>query len=89
MARAEEGVHRALAVGGDEDQATRGRCAFLERRRLIGDAERAQIVREDMAELVVGNLADEGAALAEHRHARAAVFAADPPDTSTAGPIAA
>src|SRR3546814_6845526 len=60
VAGAQKGVHRPLSVGGDEDQAARGRRPAAERRRVVGDAERAQIVGENRAELVVGDLPDKG-----------------------------
>ena len=60
-ARAEEGVHGALAVRRHEDEAARGRLAVVGRRRIVGDAERADIVAEDAAELVCRHPADEAA----------------------------
>ena len=65
LAGAEEGVHGALAVGGDEDQAAAGgRVAGAHGRGEL-DADAADVVREDLAELVVGDLADEPAFAAE------------------------
>ena len=62
---AEVGVHRPLAVGRDEDHRAAGRVAAGQRRRLEMDAEGMHVVAVDDAELVVGDLADEGALAAE------------------------
>ena len=67
-ARAEEGVHRPLAIGSDEDQAARGwRLAFTRGGGEI-DPAGADVVAEDLAQLVAGDLADERAACAQRRH---------------------
>ena len=47
------------------------------------------VMREDLAELVVGDLADEGRACRPSAAIPAMVLAADPPLISRAGPIAA
>ena len=60
-----------------------------QRRRFEAHAERRHVVRENLAELVVGDLADEAGAAARARRAPAMLFAADPPLISRAGPIAA
>ena len=70
LARAEEGVHRPLAIGRHEDQAAPGRRLVAERRRVEIDACGAHVVGEDFAQLVVAHLADEGALQAEQRCAR-------------------
>ena len=66
---AEIGVHGALAVGRHQDVAARGRRPVGRGRRIELDAGRADVVREGAAELVVLDLADEGAAPAEARDA--------------------
>ena len=53
------------AVRRDQDQAAAGRRLAFARRRVELDAGGAQIVAVDGAELVVGDLADEGGAGAE------------------------
>ena len=60
-ARAEKRVHGALAVRRHEDEAARGGLAVVGRRGVVGDAERADVVAEDAAELVGGDPADEAA----------------------------
>ena len=60
-ARAEKRVHGALAVRGHEDEATGGWLALIGRRRVVGDAERADVVAEDAAELIGSDPADEAA----------------------------
>ncbi len=72
MRGAEEGVHRALPVGRDEDQAAPGRRIAGARRGVVVDPAGVDIVREDFAELVLGDLADERAFRAERRRARRA-----------------
>ena len=64
-AGAEIGIHGALRVGGDEDQAARGRGIGGGDGGLEGDAIGPDVVAEDAAQLVVADLADEGAAPAE------------------------
>ena len=60
-AGAEIGVHGALRVGRDQDQAARGGGSARQRRGVERDPDGAQIVREDAAELIVPDLADIGA----------------------------
>ena len=60
-ARAEKRVHGALAVRGHEDEAAGGWLALVGRRRVVGDAERADVVAENAAELVGSDPADEAA----------------------------
>ena len=67
---AAEGVHRPLRVGSDQDQAAAGRLAAALGRGQELDAERADVVAEDLAELVVGDLADEAGAPAQRRDPR-------------------
>ena len=88
VAGARAGVHRPLRVGRDQDQAAPGRRAFLERRRFEPHAERVHVVRENLAELVVGDLADE-AGIEPSAATPAMLLAAEPPLISRAGPIAA
>ena len=66
---AEIGVHGALAVRRHHDVAARGRRTVGSGRRIEGDLERADVVAEDRAEIVVAHLADEGRARAEARDA--------------------
>ena len=66
----EVGVHRALAIGADEDQATRRRRLALARGGGESDAAGADVVGEDLAQLVVRDLADEGAVGAQRGEAR-------------------
>src|SRR5207342_326511 len=51
-ARAEKRVHGALAVRGHKDEATGGWLALIGWRRVVGDAERADVVAENAAELI-------------------------------------
>ena len=67
---AQIGAHGALGVGGDEDQAARGRRPLGRRRGLEGNAGGPDVVPEDAAQLVVAHLADEGAAPAERSQPR-------------------
>ena len=70
LACTKEGVHRPLAIGRHEDQHTAcGRLAFA-RRSVEIDAGGAHVMAEDLAELVVGDLADEGALQAERGQPR-------------------
>src|SRR5262249_60586940 len=62
---AEIGVHGALAVRRDEDVAARGGRPVERRRRVEGDASRADVVGEHLPERVVAHLADEARARAE------------------------
>ena len=65
LARAEEGVHGALAIGRHEDQHAAGGGLAVAAGRVEVDAGGAHIVAEYLAELVVGDLADESALQAE------------------------
>lgn len=58
-ADAEEGIHGALAIGCHQDEGTRGRRAARHRLLPESDAGGANVVAEDAAELVTGDLADE------------------------------
>ena len=75
VAGARRGVHRALPVGGHEDEAATRRmiAARGQRRRIEMYAQRLEIVAEDLAELVVGDLPDEGRCAAHRRDPRHAV----------------
>ena len=73
MARAGAGVHRPLRVGRHEDQAAPGRRRRRDRRRFEPHAEREHVMREDGAELVVSDLADERRIEPERGGARHAV----------------
>ena len=68
-AGAEIGVHGALAVRRHQDHASGGRRMAFERRRVIGNPHGADVVTEDRAELVGGNLAEIGARAAEAHEA--------------------
>ena len=59
LAGAKEGVHGALRIGRHQDEAARGRHIAPGERRFVADAGGADVVREHLAELVVGNAADE------------------------------
>ena len=59
LRRAEEGVHRPLRIGRDQDEAAGGGADVAARGDEELDALRFDIVLEDVAELVVGDLADE------------------------------
>ncbi|KNA03684.1 hypothetical protein SOVF_206750 [Spinacia oleracea] len=72
-ASAKIGVHRTLAVFGDEDHRTGGRRKRAFRLRFEIDALRADIVLEDFSELVFGDLAEIGGLAAEIRNARGRV----------------
>ncbi len=82
---AEEGLHGALGVRRDEDEAAGGGEAFGERRGVVGDAEGADVVGEDVAELVVGDLADVGGRVPPRAAMPAMVLAAEPPEDFDAG----
>ena len=69
LADAEIGVHRALCVGCDDDEATTGRHTERARRAGERDSGRLEVVAEHLAELVVGDLPDVGARPAERRDA--------------------
>ena len=65
MRHGERGVHRPLAIGCDQDQAAcRGRRP-RQRRHIERDAGCAHVMREDLAQLIVGDLSDERAFVAE------------------------
>ena len=68
-AGAEIGVHRALPVGGDEDQAARRARAARRRRRIEAYADRGDVVAVDLPQEVVAHLADIGAGAAERGEA--------------------
>jgi hypothetical protein len=70
-AGAEIGRHGSLGVPGDENQAAGGRRPVLERRGLETDAGGADVMPEDLAQLIVLDLADvsgPGAERGERRH---------------------
>ena len=60
-----------------------------QRRRFEPDAERSHVMREDLAELVVSDLADEAGVEPPSAATPAMLLAAEPPLISRAGPIAA
>ena len=66
----EEGVHRPLRIGRHQDQAARGRDVASGGGRVETDAERAHVMREHVAQLVVIDLTDEAAAFAERGKTR-------------------
>ena len=70
VAGAGAGVHRPLGVGRDQDQAAAGRRAAGQRRGFEPHPEREHVVGEDVAQLVVGDLADEAGAAAQARRPR-------------------
>ena len=70
---AEEGVHRPVAVGRDQDHRARGRRADVGGRRDELDARGGEVVAIEFAELVGRDLADEAGAAAERRDARRGV----------------
>ena len=80
---AAEGVHRPLGVGRDQDQAAPGRRPAAFRRSDELDSERSHVVDEDLAQLIVRDLADEAGPPAERRDSGHR-FAADPPLVSRA-----
>ena len=59
LAGAEIGVHGALAVRRHQDEAARGGGAVLGGRDVVMDVDGLQVVREELAGLVVLHLADE------------------------------
>ena len=67
--RTEVRVHRALRVGRHDDEAAPGARPAGRGRRRERDAGRADVVREDVAELVAADLAEVGGAGAEGRDA--------------------
>ena len=70
LACAKEGVHRPLAIGGDEDEDAAGGGFTITRRGVEIDPGGAHVVAEHLAELIVGDLADEGALQAQCGEAR-------------------
>ena len=58
-------VHRALGVGGHEDQATRGRSAVRRRRGREGDARLLDVVAKHRTRRIVPHLADVAGRAAE------------------------
>ena len=68
-AGAEVGVHGALGVRRHQDQAARRRGAAMAGRRLEMHAGGADVVAEDLAELVAVDLADVGPPAAQRRDA--------------------
>ena len=72
-AGAEIGVHRALAVRRHEDHRARRRRLGVQWSRVEGDALGADVVRVDLAEMVVRDLAEEGRASAKACDARCRV----------------
>jgi hypothetical protein len=66
---AAKGVHRPLRVGRHQDEAAAGRQAVGLGRSLERDPERADVVGEDVSELVGCDLADEARPPAERGHA--------------------
>ena len=87
--RAEVGVERALSVGRHDDEAASGGHAVGRRRGGEVHAGRAEVVTEHRAELVVVHPSDERGGSSETTTTPTIVFAADPPEISVAGPIAA
>ena len=69
LACAEEGVHRALAIGRHKDKAARGRRVAGTGRGVEIDADGADVMAEDLAQLVGRDLANEGALRAQRGHA--------------------
>jgi hypothetical protein len=67
--RAEIGIHGALALRGHHDQAARGRRPGAGRRSVKSDAGGADVVGEDLAQLVVLHPADEGGVAAKRSDA--------------------
>ena len=93
----EVGRHRPLGVAGDEHQAAAraqrlginpGIDGRVGRGRLEGDPGPPDVVDEDLAEQVAGHLADEARRDPPRAATPATVLAADPPETSMAGPMA-
>jgi hypothetical protein len=69
LAGAEVGVHRALAIRRHQDHRTRCGSPVFEGGRRELHADRPDIMPEDVAKVVIRDLADEGRALAERGHA--------------------
>ena len=67
---AEEGVHRPVPVGRDQDHRTRSRLAHVGSRSDELDPRGGEIMTIEFAELVGRDLADEPGAAAECRNAR-------------------
>src|SRR3546814_15704323 len=70
LGSAEKGVHRALRVGRDKDEAAGGRRLLRPRRRIELDAKRAYVVAEHFAKLIRGDPADEPGPASQRGHAR-------------------
>jgi hypothetical protein len=88
LRRAQKGVHRALRIGGDEDQAAGSRHLAVALRGCEFDAERADVVREHLAELVTRHLADETGAKPERGEASHGVGRRPAADLSTGRHVA-
>src|SRR5579883_1362450 len=67
--RAEMGVHGALAVGGDEDEAASRRIYVAAKTGIEAHANRTNVVGEDICELVFAELPHETRAAAERSDA--------------------
>ena len=70
MRGGERRVHRPLAIGRDQNEAARGRRRRRHRRHVEGDAGRAHVVRENLAELIIGDLPDKRALVTQRRQPR-------------------
>ena len=70
LGRAEAGVHGPMGVGRDQDQAAAGGSDVASRSGAELDSEASDVVGEDLPELVVGDLADEGGLEPERGQAR-------------------
>src|SRR3546814_1048611 len=70
LGSAEKGVHRALRVGRDKDEAAGGRRLLRPRRRIELDAKRAYVVAEHFAKLIRGDPADEPGPASQRGYAR-------------------
>ncbi len=69
MAGTKVGVHGPLAIFRQENHGAGGQCAVLQPRGRVVDADVVEVVLEDVAQKVVGHLADEGRPAAERGHA--------------------
>jgi hypothetical protein len=76
-------------VGGDRDEAAGRGGPSAPGSDVVVDAGGADVVGEHLAELVVADLADVRDPAAEARRCRRSVLAAEPPDVSMPGGIAA
>ena len=70
---AEEGVHRSVPVGRDQDHRSCGWLAYVRGRRDELNSRRRQVVAVEFAELVRRDLADEPGASAKRRNARRSI----------------